>query len=68
MNEETDDGLFSALPEGTRIFIDGNRVVFENLTPDLLDVAEELSPDNKEIKKRKSLLAQENVQVTRNIH
>ena len=44
--------LFSMFPEGTRIFIDGNSVTFENMTPELLDVAAALNPEDPEIKKR----------------
>lgn len=37
------DDLFEGIPEGTRIVISGNRVTFENLTPELTDVADALS-------------------------
>ena len=34
------------------IMIQGKRVTFENMTPDLLDVAKALNPDDKKLKKR----------------
>lgn len=37
------DDLFEGIPEGTRIVISGNRVTFENLTPELTDVADAVS-------------------------
>ena len=46
------DDLFELLPEGTRIVIHGNKVTFENLTPDMVDVAHELSPDDGDIARR----------------
>ena len=49
---ESDLDLFSMFPEGTRIFIDGKTVTFENLTEDLLEVAESLNPDDPNIRKR----------------
>ena len=52
-NEETDD-LFSAFPEGTKIFIQGNSVTFENMTPDMLEIAQTLNPDDDQLKRRKS--------------
>ena len=47
-----DDDLFSTFPEGTRIFIEGNTVTFENMTPDLLDVAQSLNPQDKNLAER----------------
>ena len=47
-----DDDFFENIQEGTRIMIQGNRVTFENMTPDLLDVAKALNPDDKKLKKR----------------
>ena len=46
------DDLFDLLPEGTRIVISGNKVTFENLTPDMLEIAHALNPDDEEIKAR----------------
>lgn len=48
----SDDDLFAMFPEGTRIIIHGNKVTFENLTPELLDVARSLNPDDENLKKR----------------
>lgn len=52
-SDETDD-LFSTFPEGTRIFIQGNTVTFENMTPDMLEIAQALNPDDDQLKRRKS--------------
>lgn len=41
-----DDDMFTFFPEGTRIFIEGNTVMFENMTPDLEEVARSLNPDS----------------------
>ena len=49
-----DSELFDLFPEGTRIVISGNRVMFENLTPDLLDVARSLNPDDESLSMRAS--------------
>lgn len=46
--------LFDLFPEGTRIVIRGNRVTFENLTPDMLDVARSLNPDDETLFARAS--------------
>ena len=46
------DDLFDLLPEGTRIVISGNKVTFENLTPDMLEIAHALNPDDEEINAR----------------
>ncbi|MBR4986713.1 MAG: hypothetical protein IKY83_13350 [Proteobacteria bacterium] len=45
--------LFSEFPDGTRIVIRDGKVIFENLTPDMLDVALSLDPENEELKIRK---------------
>ena len=37
------DDLFESIPEGTRIIISGNRVTFENMTPELAQIAEALA-------------------------
>lgn len=50
------ESLFELLPEGTRIIIDGNRVTFENMTGDMLDIALSLNPDDPDLKARKGLL------------
>ena len=47
------DDLFEMLPEGTRIVIKGNQVTFENLTPDMLDVAHALNPQDADINARR---------------
>ena len=47
-----DEELFSMFPEGTRIFIKGNQVTFENLTPDLLSVAQSLNPGDETLRSR----------------
>ena len=47
------DDLFEMLPEGTRIVIKGNQVTFENLTPDMLDVAHALNPQDQMINARR---------------
>lgn len=47
------DDLFEMLPEGTRIVIRGGQVIFENLTPDMLDVAHELNPNDEDINQRR---------------
>ena len=47
-----DDDMFSTFPEDTRIFIEGNTVTFENMTPDLLDVAQSLNPQDKNLAER----------------
>ena len=47
-----DDDMFSTFPEGTRIFIEGNTVTFENMTPDLLDVAQSLNPQDRNLAER----------------
>lgn len=52
------DDLFDLLPQGTRIVIQGNKVTFENLTPDLLEVAHALNPDDADIKARLEAAAQ----------
>lgn len=53
--EDGEDAAFLDLfPEGTRIVICGNRVTFENLTPDLLDVARSLNPDDETLFMRAS--------------
>ncbi len=49
------DDLFEMLPEGTRIVIKNGQVTFENLTPDMLDVAHELNPDDENINQRRKL-------------
>lgn len=46
------DDLFEMLPEGTRIIIRGKTVTFENMTPELLDVALSLNPNDTELKAR----------------
>lgn len=46
------DDLLDMLPEGTRIVISGNKVTFENLTPDMLEIAHALNPDDEDIKAR----------------
>ncbi|MBQ1265259.1 MAG: hypothetical protein IIY06_00620 [Proteobacteria bacterium] len=46
------DDLLDLLPEGTRIVISGNKVTFENLTPDMLEIAHALNPDDEDIKAR----------------
>ncbi|MBO4350436.1 MAG: hypothetical protein J6A01_05760 [Proteobacteria bacterium] len=48
-----DDDLFDMLPEGTRIIIRGNKVTFENLPPELLDVALSLNPQDADLNARK---------------
>ena len=50
--DNPEDDLFSMFPEGTRIFIRGNQVTFENLTPDLLSVAQSLNPSDKTLRLR----------------
>jgi len=47
------DDLFELLPEGTRIVIRGGQVTFENMTPDMLDVAHALNPDDADINARR---------------
>ena len=37
------DDLFESIPERTRIIISGNRVTFENMTPELAQIAEALA-------------------------
>lgn len=37
------DDLFESIPEGTRIIISGNRVTFENMTPELAQIADALT-------------------------
>ncbi len=54
MPPEFDDSLFDMLPEGTRIIIRGNKVTFENLPPELLDVALSLNPQDENLKARKA--------------
>ena len=49
-----DDDMFNTFPEGTRIFIQGNSVTFENMTPDLLEVAQSLNPKDQNIAERTS--------------
>ncbi len=46
------DDLFDLLPEGTRIVISEKKVTFENMTPDMLEIAQDLNPDDEEIKAR----------------
>lgn len=46
------DELFGMFPEGTRIIIKDGKVMFENLTGDLLDVAKALNPDDPNLKER----------------
>ena len=59
-NAEMDD-LFDMLPEGTRIIIRGNKVTFENLPPELLDVALSLNPeDNNLIARKKNATENDN--------
>lgn len=53
---ELNDDLFDMLPEGTRIVIHGNQVTFENLPPELLDVALSLNPDDDNLKARRDQL------------
>ncbi len=53
--------LFSEFPDGTRIIIRDGKVIFENLTPDMLDVALALDPDNEELKIRKQMMDKEEV-------
>ena len=53
---ELDDDLFEMLPEGTRIVIRGNKVTFENLPPELLDVALSLNPEDAVLNARKESL------------
>ena len=48
-----DDDFFTTVPEGTRIFIEGNTVTFENMTPDLEDVAHSLNPSQREGEKKR---------------
>ena len=48
-----DDDLFSTFPDGTRIFIQGNTVTFENMTPELLEIAQALNPDDERWNQRK---------------
>ena len=55
------DELFSEFPDGTRIIIRDGKVIFENLTPDMLDVALALDPDNEELKIRKQMMDKEEV-------
>ena len=47
----SEEDLFSMFPEGTRIFIEGNSVTFENLPEELLDVVHALNPDDSRFKK-----------------
>ena len=53
---DLNDDLFDMLPEGTRIVIRGNKVTFENLPPELLDVALSLNPDDDNLKARRDQL------------
>lgn len=46
------DELFGMFPEGTRIIIHDGKVMFENLTGELLDVARALNPDDPNLKGR----------------
>ncbi|MBO5752886.1 MAG: hypothetical protein J6S69_04230 [Proteobacteria bacterium] len=48
------ESLFEMLPEGTRIVIRGNTVTFENMTPDLLDVALSLNPNDSDLLARRN--------------
>ncbi len=48
------EDLFEMFPEGTRIIIQDGKVTFENMTEELLEVAEALNPDDPNIKKRLS--------------
>lgn len=59
--ENTADELFSEFPDGTRIIIRDGKVIFENLTPEMLDVALSLDPDNEELKIRKQMMNKEDV-------
>lgn len=51
MSDELDE-LFGMFPEGTRIVIQNGKVTFENMTPELLDVALSLNPDDENLKLR----------------
>lgn len=54
-NDDKRDGLdelFDMFPDGTRIVIKDGKVMFENLTGDLLDVARALNPDDESLKGR----------------
>ena len=46
-----DDDMFNVVPDGTRIFISGNSVTFENMTTDMAEVAQALNPDDKTAKR-----------------
>ncbi len=52
MADELDE-LFSMFPEGTRIVIQDGKVTFENMTPELLDVALSLNPDDENLRQRR---------------
>ena len=56
MADEKSADLFGDMLEGTRIFIKDGRVTFENLTPEMLDVATSLNPDNAEIRQREDMI------------
>lgn len=50
---ESLDELFKHIPEGTRIVIRNGSVTFENMTPDILDIALSLNPDDPNLIERK---------------
>lgn len=54
MPAEDLDSLFEMLPEGTRIIIRGKTVTFENMTPELLDVALSLNPQDPDLQARRN--------------
>ena len=53
-SSESLDDLFAMLPEGTRIIISGKTVTFENMTPELLDVALSLNPNDADLQARRN--------------
>lgn len=40
------DEIFESIPEGTRIIISGKTVTFENMTPELAQIASALTGDD----------------------
>ncbi|MBQ9396203.1 MAG: hypothetical protein IJU23_11930 [Proteobacteria bacterium] len=60
MADELDE-LFSMFPEGTRIVIQDGKVTFENMTPELLDVALSLNPDDENLRQRRDGGADEKI-------
>ena len=56
MDDDKSADLFGDMLDGTRIIIRDGKVTFENLTPEMLDVARSLNPDNAEISQREGII------------